>query len=178
MRQFNKVFGIGISRTGTSSLTLALEILGIPTVHWPTNMYDICKYRGATDITVACRFKELDQIFPDSLFVYTERESKSWLRSVTDHYKKKDPAEILPFGAKQFAHEADIKIFGKIWPKDCDFIQCYEKHQKDVFSHFGPRNNRLLKCNICLGDGWSKLCRFLEIPTPNTAFPRLNRRTS
>ena len=36
-QQINKVFGIGLSRTGTSSLYEALTILGIDTIHYPTN---------------------------------------------------------------------------------------------------------------------------------------------
>ncbi|MCZ6834530.1 MAG: hypothetical protein O7G85_02035, partial [Planctomycetota bacterium] len=38
MKDFNKVFGIGLSRTGTRSLNEALTILGIPSCHWPTDV--------------------------------------------------------------------------------------------------------------------------------------------
>jgi len=176
MRAFNKIFGIGLSRTGTTSLTMALEYLGIPTIHWPTNMLDICKYRGATDITVACRFKELDQIFPDSLFVYTERDRQSWLRSVVAHYAKRDLTEDEPYGAQQFAREADIRIYGKIWPRDCNFAQCYQKHHAEVLKYFQGRSECLLRLNITKNNNWNKLCQFLELPIPAQPFPHLHQK--
>ena len=33
-----KIFGIGLSRTGTSSLHLALLTMGIPAIHYPRKM--------------------------------------------------------------------------------------------------------------------------------------------
>jgi len=37
MKKFNKIFGIGAQRTGTTSLTDALNELGIKTSHWMHN---------------------------------------------------------------------------------------------------------------------------------------------
>jgi hypothetical protein len=176
MRKFNKIFGIGLSRTGTTSLATALECLGIPTIHWPTNMLDICKFRGASDITVACRFRELDQIFPDSLFVYTEREAAAWMQSVTAHYSKtKHPAWWLPHGAEQFALEAEIRLYGKIWPTAEGFAGSYQRHHASVLKYFRGREDRLLRFNISAAAGWGELCGFLGAPTPKLPFPHQNK---
>ena len=51
-----KIFGIGLSKTGTSSLSEALEILGYSTVHFPSTLSEIAYYDAATDSTVARRF--------------------------------------------------------------------------------------------------------------------------
>lgn len=174
MKDFNKVFGIGISRTGTSSLTAALELLGLSTIHWPTTMLDICKYRGATDITVACRFKELDQIFPDSLFIYTERDEASWFRSVCAHYQRINAGIYLPPGAREFAMEADLRIYGSVKPEPGDFIPSYLRHHAQVVKYFKKRRGRLLRLNVSAGDGWPKLCEFLDLPVPGVPFPHLN----
>jgi hypothetical protein len=175
MRRFNKIFGIGISRTGTLSLSVALQHLGIPTIHWPTTMADISKFRGATDTTIACRFKELDLIFPNSLFIYTERNKISWLRSVMRHYQRRTKAHQLPDGAREFAQEATIRIYGRTQPAGCDFLEAYERHHAGVLDYFGDRPKRLLRINILRGGAWEQLCQFLDAPTPKIPFPHKNK---
>lgn len=174
MRRFNRIFGVGISRTGTKSLSVALEHLGIPTIHWPTNMLDLCRFRGATDITVACRFRELDQLFPDSLFVYSERSLKSWLVSIENHYAWRDPAAQLPPGARQFAQEAEVRIYGRIWPKGSNFAISYQKQREDVLNYFSRRKDSLLQFDVSRSDNWSSLCDFLDVKIPQVGFPHEN----
>ena len=55
-----KTFGIGLSRTGTTSLTLALEALGLSVAHFPTTMKQIEEHDAATDTPVAASFQALD----------------------------------------------------------------------------------------------------------------------
>ena len=145
MRPFNKIFGIGISRTGTSSLAEALTTLGIRTMHWPRNMGDFCSNQALVDITVACRFKELDQIFPGSLFIYTERSSRNWLTSVRAHYHALGVDLKLPDGQKQFAQEADVRIYGTVKPIGCDFMKAYDQHARAVTKYFANNTSRLLR---------------------------------
>ncbi|MCK5363870.1 MAG: hypothetical protein KAR22_12915 [Gammaproteobacteria bacterium] len=49
-------------------------------------------------------------------------------------------------------------------------ITKFEKNTAEVQAAFGPV--RLLTYN--LGDGWEKLCRFLDRPIPDMPFPRSN----
>ncbi len=83
---------------------------------------------------------------------------------------------MLPFGAKQFAHEADIRIYGKIWPHDCNFLRSYQRHHADVLDYFCGKSQRMLRLEISLGGGWDELCRFLDAPHPNISFPHHNKR--
>jgi Sulfotransferase domain len=79
-----KVFGVGLSRTGTTSLHYALGFLGYRSIHFPPphqlrellNFYD-----AAVDTPVACVFKELAEAYPDARFVLTVRDMDSWLAS-------------------------------------------------------------------------------------------------
>jgi len=176
MREFNKVFGIGISRTGTTSLTEALKLLGIPTIHWSNSMADFNRFRGATDVTVACRFKELDLIFPNSLFIYTERNFETWLKSVVAHYLPFANSTAIPDPTQAIRLEADIRIYGKLNPMAPDFPEAYRRHHELVMNYFQNKGDRLLRLNMEGGDGWQKLCSFLQAPVPATAFPHLNMR--
>jgi Sulfotransferase domain/UDP-glucoronosyl and UDP-glucosyl transferase len=85
-----KVFGIGLSRTGTSSLTQALNILGYKAIHFPhDNVTRAELYRffasgsgrlslsllqeadAITDTPACCVYKALDQGYPGSKFILT-----------------------------------------------------------------------------------------------------------
>ena len=79
-----KVFGLGLSKTGTSSLSDALEILGIKTIHYPCDSTTIQElrsgiyrlsiledYQGVTDTPVVPYYAQLDSIYPESKFILT-----------------------------------------------------------------------------------------------------------
>jgi hypothetical protein len=175
MRKFNRLFGIGISRTGTTSLTVGLKMLGITTIHFPKTLADFWQYRAATDTTVACRFKELDLIFPHSLFIYTERDRESWIKSVSAHNFKTQQALEMPPEAVQFVLEARVRIYGAVQPKQKHFSSAYDRHHDEVTSYFNRSASRCLRMNIAGGEGWDKLCRFLDVPLPDTPFPHLHK---
>ena len=158
------------------SLAIALTKLGVPTVHWPRQMIDFCRHRGAVDITVACRFRELDLMFPKSLFIYTERPGPAWLKSVKHHYRELRGDLRLPDGEKQFAEEADIRIYGTPRPFKCDFMSAYERHHDSVLDYFKDRPDDLLRINISAGEGWAALSSFLGLPVIDIPFPHAHRR--
>src|SRR5262245_9885179 len=95
-----KVFGIGLSKTGTSSLDRALNELGIASIHFPCDrtthrelaagnyrLSVLRQYRAATDIAVGPFYAQLDQVYPRSKFVLTVRELDPWLESVCKHWE-------------------------------------------------------------------------------------------
>jgi hypothetical protein len=94
-RKKTKVFGIGLSQTGTQSLAQALTRLGFNVIHSPDDEvtlrelmignynFSILKdFDGITDITVTPFYAQLDKLFPDSKFILTVRDKESWLRSL------------------------------------------------------------------------------------------------
>src|SRR5688572_13581789 len=97
-----KVFGLGLSKTGTTSLGGALNLLGIETIHYPHDQktyHDLRngnyrlsileEYQGAVDIPVAPYYAQLDTIYPDSKFILTVRDKDSWLTSAEVHWRLK-----------------------------------------------------------------------------------------
>jgi len=62
-----KIFGVGLFRTGTSSLTRALRELGYEIVHpprpalLPEMLKEITDTDGANDSPIAYQYKELDK---------------------------------------------------------------------------------------------------------------------
>lgn len=171
-----KVFGIGLARTGTTSLTKALRILGYRAVHFPTSFDQILYHDAATDTSVAYRFEELDRLFPGSKFILTIRDEKGWLasysrfRGLQVRIGKNWPMmrearrvrEIL-FGTQEFDPEA--------------WLAGYRRHTARVLEYFADRPQDLLVMNITAGDGWEKLCPFLGKPIPAVPFPNLNKKS-
>lgn len=49
-----------------------------------------------------------------------------------------------------------------------------EKRNNEMIQYFGNKKSQLLVMNIINGDGWNKLCFFLNKPIPNKPFPHKN----
>lgn len=190
-----KIFGIGLSRTGTRSLTSALQIIGFDVTHYPMDSltfyelanarYDLAildDYDGVTDITVAPYYAQLDKRYPGSKFILTIREQESWLRSCRNHW----------WGRKAFAEtstpqeETHMKIrrllraavYGCYTFNAERFAYVYEQHVKNVLEYFADRPNDLLVLDVCAGEHWDPVCEFLSRPVPAHPFPHKGNKVS
>jgi hypothetical protein len=184
-----RIFGIGLSRTGTKSLSRALKMLGITVRHYPADeqtyndlihgnyrltILDECE--AITDITVSQYYAQLDRAFPGSKFILTVRDRESWLRSMEKHWKDKpvysdDPEEKTHMKMRRFLRAAvyGVRHFNS---ERLSFV--YDLHYRNVIEYFKDKPDQLLVLNITRGEGWDKLCPFLERPIPVTDFPYVN----
>ena len=181
-----KVFGIGLSRTGTKSLTLALKQLGLNIVHYPNNRttlqelmtanYDLSILRdcdGITDITVAAYYAQLDQLFPNSKFILTVREKESWLKAVEAHWHNKPVFDINPDNEDKMRLRRFLRlaVYGTYTFNPDRLAYVYDLHHKNILDYFKNRPESLLVLNICGGEGWEVLCPFLERLILREEFP-------
>jgi len=173
----HKVWGIGLGRTGTKSLCGALNILGYKTIHNPPGLSEISSpdIDGCTEGTTALHFKYLDIRFPDSKFILTTREISSWLNSCDKAIKNIYP--IDRFKKDDQFYNAMIRNrssrYGGLDYNEEQLIAKYYQHHFDVVSHFKGRGNQLLIIDITNGDGWEKLCPFLDATMPAQNFPNV-----
>jgi Sulfotransferase domain len=180
-----KVFEIGFGRTGTSSLTAAAECLGYHVLHWGAphhaemlkELFDgrlyscIAGYDFISDC-VAPIFHEVDTAFPGSKFILSVRDELQWLRSFAHHTK-----------VTQQQPQMDFRTFYRIQRFGCfsfehnqaRLLKSYRDHTLAVQSYFRDRPADLLTINVCAGEGWEKLCRFLDKPIPSIPFPHRNK---
>ena len=173
-----KVFGIGMFRTGTTSLLSALKILGYNRTDdgwqildnvWNPNieqdyaaLLPLIKERAsnidaASDAPWMFLYKQLDEWFPDSKFVLTYRKDA---QAVADSEHRWH----LMNGVK----ESEI-------PSSGQFRQRYTYHLLKVHSYFSDKPNKLLYMCFEEGQGWQELCDFLDKPIPQIPFPHQNR---
>lgn len=160
MRKFDKIFGVGLWKTGTTSLAKSLDLLGIRTLH-NKQLYKkqrevesrsklkplstIKGYKGFTDTPL-----EIDlwmRYYPNSLFIDTYRPLQDWLMSVEKHQAK--------YRRKFY--------YGKCMDS---WFAWREKLEDTLYN-----KENFLSISICCGDGWDKLCEFLEVPIPEVSFP-------
>ena len=181
------VFGIGLSRTGTTTLNDALRILGHRAYHlppitrvepgtgsirldWPWWM---SRFDAATDMTVAVLFRELDATFPNARFVYTRRDRADWLDSCRRHF-----TEDLYRRKQALGHRHIIDVtrafYGTPVFDEAAFAAAYDRHEAAVLAHFRGRR-RFLDWALVESPGWQPLCRFLGRPAPAEPFPFSNR---
>ncbi len=198
---FNKIFNIGLPRTGTTSLNQALNLLGFNSIHNPKRFRKQAmqgQYRFDDDTWQALTnfgehfYPQLDLAYPDSKFILTLRDEDAWLRSwkrqTGDSTGDEVPTRrtwtrplrlwerrirrILEADFRITHQHARIDIFGtyKFHAERCLYV--YRLHQKNALDYFKDRPQDLLVLDICGGDGWEKLCPFLEVePFPGPPFP-------
>jgi hypothetical protein len=167
----SKVFGIGLSRTGTSTLVNALRILGYKSIHFPMTVQQFHDYDAAADTTVSMQFKVLDAQFPGSRFVYTTRDMESWLRSCERLWSRKKNVENLP----PLIVKMRRKLYGGVNFDAARFADGYRRHDANIRQFFADRPDDLLVFDICGGKAdWPALCDFLGKQVPALPFPWSN----
>ena len=177
MRHKNKVWGIGLGRTGTKSLVAALDELGYNIQHIPAHLSDLMnpEIDGTAEGTTALHFRYLDLRFPGSKFILTTRSLNEWLNSCRRAIEDLYPAQR--FDDQSMNEWADVMVrnrasrYGAIEFDRNTLIETYFRHQFEVVTHFKNRPNDLLVIDITKGNGWSELCSFLGCETPKTTFP-------
>ena len=176
-----KIFGIGLSKTGTTSLARALEILGYKTRDYigvtsyiagdlsSIDLQEIEANDAFTDTPIPSFYKQLDAKYPNSKFILTTRDMDDWLRSCKKQFTKR-------MVEKQ--NEATNQIHTDLY--DCfefdaeRYASGYDRFVNDALDYFKDRPRDLLVIDICGGETWEKLCAFLGEPIPDTPFPLTN----
>ena len=180
-----QVFGIGLARTGTKSLSAALNALGWHCVHQPNVRamlqggrvevtQALCGYDAATDSSVAVRWRLLADLFPQSVFILTVRNRDAWLRSCAKKFRPLgedgDNSNTTKKKTKDFDQDVlrlrqELYGAGK-FDRDI-WLRAAERHMQEVVAFFhrrGDRHRRLLIIDVTSGvEGWAELCKFLSV---------------
>jgi hypothetical protein len=181
-----KVFVIGLSRTGTSSMDTALGMLGFSHLHWLNDLTmdlirpaDLFLFDAFSDVGVVADFEGLERRFPNAKFVMTTRPLESWEVSVERHFSRNAGA-VSPSGlidsqlARTFRGMKGM-IESAVYGHHETWADAYLAHERRVAEYFsGSRSDRLLRFDATAGDGWASLCRFLDRPVPDAPYPHLN----
>ena len=178
-----KVFGIGLPKTGTTSLGYCFRRFGFKhrtfdmdlAVQVMRNQLEPVLQEAAKSETFEdwpwfAIYRELDQRFPDSKFILTVRkDTVTYVASLKGHHERQG---IRKEGFVK-PHWWD-EVQG-MEPAAWDYeksAQRYERHNREVLEYFADRVNKDLLV-VCWeqGDGWTELSRFLNKRQPDEPFP-------
>jgi hypothetical protein len=187
-----QVVGVGLGRTGSTSLKTALErLLGGRCYHmmevfgkvdvqvaWRTAaeggpvdwdaMFD--GYVATVDWPAASFWQETTRAYPDALVLLSTRaDSAAWWKSASATIlQPPEPGRDDPFF--HMWHAIAGNRFTPRWTEAGPAIEAYERHNAAVRAAIPPE--RLLEWQP--GDGWEPLCERLGVPVPDEDFPHLN----
>jgi hypothetical protein len=186
------VIGAGFGRTGTMSLKLALEQLGIgPCYHmsevfknpaapgyWeaatdgkPVDWEEVfAGYRSTVDWPSATFYKELTDAYPDAKVILTVRDPEAWFTST----------QATIFASRIFEDATSdwgrmvLKVVGDLFDREMSnkakLIDVYNRHNETV-QRVIPAERLLV---YDLSEGWDPLCSFLGVPVPDEPMPNTN----
>ena len=105
-KKFNKLFGIGANKTGTTTLDCVARKIyglkssqraGVATIHqlMSGNYSEFIKHMNSHDFhqdlptSIKSFYVAIDALFPNSKFILTIRDSESWFESFFEFYYKR-----------------------------------------------------------------------------------------
>lgn len=187
--QKQKVIFIGLPRTGTTSVSVALLEQGLKVAHMAFTKEAFMQADAISDAPCFSDFKQLDGLFPDAKFVYLDRDLSTWVPSMQMLLSRMLPhlddktGRFHPIMKRSFRHCFAV---GEVQdPQDeHHLIGCYQRHQREVFTYFARRNN-FLSIDVSQQGALSQLLQFMAQSTHATSvearhplmdlsFPRLN----
>ena len=172
-----KIVGIGLSKTGTTSLKKALQILGYDSIGWSeraAQLYsnkklDILEYKymnkfnAFTSEPWAQMYRLFDHLH-DCKFICTYRDKFAWFESIKNHVvsrgTQKNLGLVYPFSDPEKEKEKMLKY--------------YTNWYANIDEYFVNKNN--INNIIYLQDfSWPQICKFLDKEIPDVPFPYLNK---
>ena len=191
-----QVIGVGVGRTGTHSLKLALDRLGLgPCHHMEEVISNVAEqlpnwqaavdgkpdwnaaytgYESAVDWPTAAFWKELSEYYPEAKVILTLRSPESWYESFAETIFEllagidQAPPPMRPLVQMAIGVVNKTGFGGKSSKED--LMQAFTDHTARVTSEIPA--DRLLVFQV--KDGWQPLCEFLGLPVPEEPFPRSN----
>lgn len=196
----SRVFGLGMSRTGTTSLRSALEFLGFgPCYHvteailWPHLAYQwqlfterrtppleniLGRYPSACDVPIFYHWREIFAKWPQARFILTVRSPDSWFDSLTGSILPILEGKSVPSEpSAQFAFRMCRDIItnrilgGRLFDRTFA-TQQFTAHNELIMRTIP--SSSLLVMNIA--EGWRPLCNFLGVAIPKLPFPHQHSR--
>lgn len=184
-----RIFGIGMHKTGTTSLHMAFKHLGIHSAHWLSAhwakkiwremntlgySHTLERHYALCDMPIGNLFRQLDRAYPGSKFILTTREESAWLDSVRRHWDVEHNPWRANWGGDPFTSIIHKHTYGQTHFDSEVMLTRFRQHNAEVSAHFRHRPHDLLVLNLDKRQGWRTLCAFLGKVAPAIPYPKAN----
>ncbi|ACA89175.1 sulfotransferase [Shewanella woodyi] len=185
-RKMTKAFIIGLPRSGTTSVSVALLEHGFKVAHQGFTKQTFELADIVSDAPCFSDYKQLARLYPQAKFIYLDRELEAWVPSMQmllsrmlPHLDRKT-GRFHPILKRSFSHSFGVGEVSD--PMDGQhLVECYQRHKKAVFEFFcsvEQHQDNFMSINISEEGSLSKLLNFLSFESEQNAsemnFPHLN----
>jgi len=191
-----KVIGAGLGRTGTLSLKLALEHIGLGPCYHMSEMLSqmrshlplwiesakgnplwdtiFANYQSTTDYPGCMFWRELVAKYPDAKVILSTRNAEKWFESgAATVFSAEHRARFE--GNPMMAEFFKLTVFEGLEDNLGDrakMVEYFNNWNQAVIDEV-PAEKLLVHRS---SDGWEPLCAFLGVPVPPEPYPRVNSR--
>jgi hypothetical protein len=173
-----KVFCVGLSKTGTTSLDrIFRDQLGLHSIHnnqwtdWSIvrNTEMLGRYQAFSDGGCAS-LRDLDELYPDALFVLNTRPLEKWLLSRHKAVARSRTVarwaltRYVPLG--WLARLIERTLLDNRPRAMARWVSVRNSYHRHVLEYFKDRDDKLLVLSIGEGDAFEHLARFLGVERP------------
>ena len=173
-----KVFGLGLARTGTTSLHEAMGILGLRSAPDSIPLVDgidldfLAQHDCFFDNPIPFRYQALEAVCPHSRWIVTQRPVEDWLQSMRWLFgpglDRLDPA------MRRIGDRVHRRVYGTDRFDEDRLRRLYVDHYGALAEWTQTRDSLWL--HVDHGLQWEPICELLALPVPPIAFPHTNRR--
>lgn len=194
LEEEQKIFCIGLPRTGSGSLAKALNILGYDVKHGPLHPdkpgwtvwqeFAMGNYRpdifhrldGWADTPIWVYWHQLYKAWPGSLFILSNRQESTWLESTKWLHSDREPKDG-EHPIVWFTKGASCGTLTYV-PERVKWVRTQHLHMVTEFFYGGDGSlsDRLLVLDLEDDDKWGSLCKFLGDPVPDQPYPHKHKK--
>jgi hypothetical protein len=168
MASAEKIFVIGLPRTGTTSVCAAMLTLGFRVAHTAYTDRAFDEAQVIADTPAFYDYQQLDQSYPNAKFIYLERELEKWLPSIQQLLARmhvnliRDDGGFNPIIKR--CYQAVFAPYSLENINNTEFLaQCYQQHKSQIQQYFQTREADFLAIDISDKQSYSQLIKFLDI---------------
>lgn len=164
-----KIFIIGLPRTGTTSICSAMLELGYNVAHTAYTQKTFDNAQVIADTPIFTDYKQLDSFYPNSKFIYLSRGSDKWIPSIKQLLQRMYVNVTRDDGGFNIiikrCYQKTFSPFTVDNIEDDEFLaECYLQHRNEIKHYFAERSQDLLTIDISANDSYEKLLSFLSLP--------------
>lgn len=163
-----KIFIIGLPRTATTSVCLAMLEQGFKTAHNAYTQNAFIDAQVLADTPIFCDYPQLDKQFPNSRFIYLTRQAEKWLPSIKQLLQRM----IVNLQRSDGGFNPHLKrcysdVFSPLSADNINsdefLLTCYQRHQAGVIEYFQDRPQDLLTIDVSDEESYLVLLDFLGV---------------